>query len=268
MTPKHLFQGFSMGTSTVAVGGMWSKGTSAQCQMQALPESLGTWEQLKARLLRVDTCALCDASGKKARVVETVRPLNRGYKMVGLAFTVHLVPGDFLTNLVALEEAPEDNVLMIDAGLREGQDMVWPVTGAMFGELLAAEAERKGLAGMVIDGNCRDTPMTKSFQIPIYSRGFHPNAGTANKLGKTQTTIRMGSVEVCQGDIVIGDDDGVVVVSLEELEAWLPKAEAIIATESAILAQIRQGRSLLDMTNYHSHVAALQKSEQSALTFN
>ncbi len=121
----------------------------------------------------------------------------------------------------------------------------------MFGELLCAEAERKGLAGMVIDGNCRDTRMTMTFKIPIYSRGFHPNAGNAKKLGRTATTVQMGHVEVHHGDVVLGDDDGVVVATLEELDEWLPKAEAIVATESSILAQIRdQKRSLLDLTTY------------------
>jgi len=234
------------------------------------PASLGTWAELRARLLRVDACALCDGSGKAARVVETVRPLNSGYQMVGRAYTVELVPGDFLTNLVALEAAAAADVLMIDAGFREEEDKrSWPLNGGMFGELLAAEAERKGLAGVVIDGNCRDTPMTRTFSIPIYSRGFHPNAGTAQKLGKTQQDVKMGCAVVQHGDVVFGDDDGVVVASMAELEEWLPKAEAIVSMESAILAKIRnEGRSLIDMTSYYEHVKELKAGKESALGFN
>eukprot|EP00747_Dinoflagellata_sp_TGD_P075784 gnl/TRDRNA2_/TRDRNA2_158875_c0_seq3.p1 gnl/TRDRNA2_/TRDRNA2_158875_c0~~gnl/TRDRNA2_/TRDRNA2_158875_c0_seq3.p1 ORF type:complete len:142 (+),score=32.90 gnl/TRDRNA2_/TRDRNA2_158875_c0_seq3:60-428(+) len=121
---------------------------------------------------------------------------------------------------------------------------------------------------MVIDGNCRDTRMTMTFEIPIYSRGFHPNAGTAKKLGSIAKTVQLGCVEVHHGDVVLGDDDGVVVASLDELEEWLPKAEAIVATESAILTRIReQKRSLLDLTTYHAHVAAIKRGEESALEF-
>ena len=90
--------------------------------------------------------------------------------------------------------------------------------------------------------------------------------GTAKKLGRTATTVRMGCIEVHHGDVVLGDDDGVVVASLEELEEWLPRAEAIVASESSILAQIRdQKRSLIDLTNYHAHLAAIKRGEESAL---
>tara|TARA_B110000208_G_scaffold37578_1_gene49679 strand:+ start:292 stop:1002 length:711 start_codon:yes stop_codon:yes gene_type:complete len=226
-------------------------------------------KSLLTRLNCVDCCALCDASGKLARVVETVRPLRAGTKMAGRAFTVRLVPGDFLTNLVAIEKAQRGDVLMIDAGYRAGVEPHWPVTGGMFGELLAAEAQRKGLAGMVIDGNCRDTPMTRAFEIPIFSRGVHPNAGTATQLGAIGEPVQMGSVTVETGDLVLGDDDGIVVATEAELETWLPAAEAIVATESSILSQIQDdGRSLFEMTsNYEEHLAAVKRGEASKLGF-
>eukprot|EP01050_Picozoa_sp_SAG11_P006484 SAG11_NODE_505_length_8888_cov_12.479235_4_plen_236_part_00 len=158
-------------------------GSTAYPKMAGPPRSLGSWASLRKRLMKVDACALCDGSGKQARVVDTVRPLVRGRKMVGRAHTVELVPGDFLMNLVALEAAKAGDVLMIDAGFRGHEPPEWPIrcartcaqpsldhrctcelqiqmicsvhrSGGMFGELLAAEAERKGLAGMVIDGNC------------------------------------------------------------------------------------------------------------------
>jgi 4-hydroxy-4-methyl-2-oxoglutarate aldolase len=233
--------------------------------MPEIPPSLGSWESLRSRLSKVDTCALCDGSGKAARVVDTVKPLRprKGTKMVGRAHTVALFPGDFLMNLVALEAAAKDDVLMIDAGFRRDgpSPAEWPLSGGMFGELLAAEAERKGLAGMVIDGNCRDTPMTATFSIPIYSRGTHPNAGTAVKLGSTGQPVQMADVIVNHGDVVLGDDDGVVVCSLEELEQWLPAAEEIISAESGMLRRIRQGESLIGMTSYYSHVEALKAGQ-------
>merc|ERR1712194_82318 len=106
------------------------------------------------------------------------------------------------------------------------EDSTWPRNGGMFGELLANEAARKGVAGMVIDGNCRDTPVLLQMALPVFHRGTHPNAGTAHFRGASQLEVQMGSAAVRPGDYVLGDDDGVVVCSAAELEAWLPKAEA------------------------------------------
>ena len=102
------------------------------------------FSKLKPRLVSLDCCAVCDASEKQARVVNTVKPLKLGYKMAGIARTVRL-NGDFLTVLQALSEAKEDEVLMIDAGIRNAADIArWPGNGGMFGELLAMEAQRPG----------------------------------------------------------------------------------------------------------------------------
>merc|ERR1719387_991459 len=129
---------------------------------------------------------------------------------------------------------------MIDVGMRGGsEDAMWPKAGGMFGELLANEAQRRGVAGMVIDGNCRDTPILLEMTLPIYSRGRHPNAGTANRRGAAQCEISMGGASVHPGDFVLGDDDGVVVCSAEELRAWLPKAEAIQRVEAKMLSHVQ-----------------------------
>lgn len=205
---------------------------------------MSLFARLKPRLLKLDCCALCDASGKAARVVHTVKPLRSGYRMAGVARTVRL-DGDFLTVVQALKEAEADEVLMIDSGLRDGAP-AWPATGGMFGELLAAEAQRKKLGGLVIDGNCRDSAMLRELEIPVFSRGVHPNAGTATTLGQTQVPITMGGVEIHPGDIVLGDDDGVVVGTAAQIDEWLPVAEEIQAREAAVFAAVRAGRPLLD----------------------
>ncbi|CAJ1402366.1 unnamed protein product [Effrenium voratum] len=144
------------------------------------------------RLGELDTCALCDASGKKARVITTVRPLKPGYRMAGRVRTV-AVDGDFLEILAVLREVQPGEVVMIDASMRGGpEDSTWPRSGGLFGELLASEAQRRGVRGMVVDGNCRDTPMLRQMSLPVFCRGHHPNAGFAQKRGTSQVEIRMG----------------------------------------------------------------------------
>lgn len=215
------------------------------------------------RLRGMDTCALCDASVKRARAVATVKPLRQGYKMVGRVRTVH-VDGDFLEVICAIREAEPGDVLMIDASMRGlPEDSAWPRAGGLFGELLAYEALRRGVAGMVIDGNCRDTPITQHMDMPIYSRGTHPNAGTAWNRGRTQCEVLMGGVIVEPGEYVLGDDDGVVVCSEEELLEWLPKAEVIQQVEAGMLAHIQSGGSLFDkIPNFDEHLAALSRGDK------
>lgn len=224
-------------------------------------------QEVLARLSGMDTCALCDASGKKARVVRGIRPLKTGYHMVGRARTV-AIDGDFLEVLAAVHDASAGEVIMIDTCGGGEADASWPRAGGMFGELIANEAARKGVSGMVIDGNCRDTPLLLQMALPVYCRGHHPNAGTANKRGHTQVEIQIGGVAVKPGDYVLGDDDGIVVCSESELEAWLSKAEAIQAIEGKMLSHIEAGRSLFDkLPNFQEHLEAVRNGTKSSLKF-
>ena len=244
---------------TVAMAGMCSVSSPARCF---------STQDLPSRLTSMDTCALCDASGKKARVLYGLRPLKPGYHMVGRARTV-AIDGDFLEVLAAVNDAAPGEVIVIDASMRGGaEDGAWPRAGGMFGELIANEAARKGVKGMVIDGNCRDAPLLLQMALPVYCRGQHPNAGTANRRGRTQVDVQLCGVTVQPGDYVIGDDDGIVVCSERELQMWLSKAEAIQKTEGRMLSHVQAGGSLFDkLPNFQEHLEAVTHGRESALKF-
>src|SRR5262245_21221023 len=117
-------------------------------------------QDLLRRIGRLDPAALCDAN-KGVRVMEpAIRPVSGFRQMVGRAYTVRC-RDDFLTVLQALHDAGAGDVLVIDAG---------GGTHAMAGELFASEANRKGLAGIVIDGACRDTAKLAMMTFPVYAR--------------------------------------------------------------------------------------------------
>ena len=188
------------------------------------------------RLRALDTTTLIDAA-KHLRVMDPgIKPVATGRKLVGRAVTV-AANGGLLPVLDGLERAGAGDVLVVDGG---GEPP------ALAGELFASEAQRKGLAGIVIDGYCRDTNELRAIELPFYARGHVPNAFGPGTEAQPTGPVRCGGVEVAPGDVLVGDDDGIVVGTAGELTAALDAAEALQATERSILAGIRAGTSLFD----------------------
>jgi regulator of RNase E activity RraA len=103
--------------------------------------------------------------------------------------------------------------------------------------------------------------------LPIYSLGTIPRAVGARRIPITQQPVRLGDVEVRPGEILIGDDDGIVVLSDSELNAALDAAEAIQQREAAIRADILDGGSLFEQLNFTEHVGNLSAGRPSSLAF-
>ena len=216
--------------------------------------------EMKQRLLQLDTACVCDADKEEGllRVVDPeIRPIPTGLKLVGRAHTVRCQE-DFLSVLKALRDAEAGDVIVIDS---KGSQK------ALTGELFPTEAKRKGLAGIVIDGACRDTVAIRQIGLPYYARSVNCAAGTTNRVFETQVTICCGGVVVRPGDILFGDDDGLIVGSLQDFAETIPTAEQIQAKEEKLLEGMRQGRSLFQMINFEEHCAQLEAGEESRLEF-
>jgi 4-hydroxy-4-methyl-2-oxoglutarate aldolase len=209
------------------------------------------------RLGRVDTTSLVDA-GRGLRVLPAaIRPVRRGVQVVGRALTVD-ARGDLMSVLAGLQQSGPGDVLVVAAGSAEH---------AVAGELFATEAQRRGVAGIVIDGLCRDSRTLAELELPVFARGVAPTACPAQAAPVVQVPIQIGPVEVRPGDLVLGDDDGLVVASEEEVRAVLEAAEAIQRREVALRTEIAAGSSLFDRINYDEHVAAVRAGTESRLTF-
>jgi len=216
-----------------------------------------TTENLLHRLGRLSTTSLVDASPTLRILPARLRPVVPGRHLVGRVVTAR-ANRDLMSVIHALRESGPGDVLVVDAG---GDDR------AVAGELFGTEALRRGLAGLVILGRSRDTATLAGLPLPIWSTGSAPNAYAAKSLPETGITLSLDGVRVDPGELVIGDDDGLVVGSESELGAAVDGAEAIETREKGLQARMLDGASLFDVMNYDEHLAALRDGRPGGLAF-
>jgi len=174
---------------------------------------------------------IADEMGRMFCLDAAIRPLNTA-PLLGTAFTVRARPGCNLMLHRALDMAePGDVVIVEDQGDQ---------TNALTGENMMLWAERRGLAGVIVDGAVRDLESIGQMRFPVYSRGINPRGPHKSGPGEINVPISCGGVVVNPGDILVGDQDGVVVIAPADAQAVLAKArkklEKEIATRKAIAA--------------------------------
>lgn len=212
---------------------------------------------LREALLALDTSVLADADKSLRVLAPTLRPVAPGLKLVGIARTV-VAEEDFLTVIQAIDESVPGEVLVVDT--RDSRR-------AVLGELFSIEARRRGLAGIVVDGPVRDVATLRTLDLPIWARSFCPCSGTTRRLFATQVPIACGGVEIAPGDVLVGDDDGIVVATAAEFAQLVPRAQQIAAAEAELRRRMAAGDGLVSMLNYAEHRAAIARGEESALAF-
>lgn len=183
-----------------------------------------------------------EAMGRTGAMERTIKPLARGMKICGPAFTVKAQAGDNVMILKAMREARPGDVIVVDCGR-------CPESGP-FGELAAAECQTKGLGGFVTTGSVRDTAEIIAMGFPVFSSGISIVGTVKESLGLINHPISAGGVIVHPGDIILGDDDGIVVIPLAGAADALEKSDARVAKEAKTLEKIRAGGSIFDIYGY------------------
>ncbi len=164
-----------------------------------------------------------------------------GRSMAGTALTVRTRPGDNLVVHKALDLAQPGDVLVIDA---RGE-----TENAILGELMCSYAVTRSIAGIVVDGAIRDSAALSRGILPVFARGVSHLGPYKSGPGEVYGPVQVGGMTVHDGDLVVGDGDGVVVVPRARAETVLKAAEAIVAKEDGQARAIANGtwdRSWID----------------------
>jgi regulator of RNase E activity RraA len=196
-----------------------------------------------ARVRALSTSALSDALDRLgiAGQAPGIVPLDRSFRLAGRAWTLRYGPvgqdrgtvGDYIDDL-----GPGDVVVLDNQGR---------VDATVWGDLLTVTAHRRGVAGTVIDGVCRDVDRSVTLGYPIFSRGNWMRTGKDRvRVEATQVPVSIGGIRVEPGDLLLGDGDGLVAVPAARVDDVLAVAEEIERAEDAIRAAIEGGASLRD----------------------
>lgn len=182
---------------------------------------------------------LCSADTAVRVMSSDIRSLALGTKICGLAKTVLTQPAQNEAIHRAVKEAEVGQVLVIESA---PDDKV-----ALFGDILARGCSNRGLVGAVIDGAVRDSPEIRRMKFPTFCRSVSPLGPAKTIKGRSDIEITCGGIIVRPGDIVVGDDDGVVVVPYEMVEIVARKAAQIVRKEEDIISRIINGESTYDI---------------------
>lgn len=166
-----------------------------------------------------------------------IRPYNKTL-LCGTAFTVKAPAGDNLMFHKALDMAQEGDVIVV-SGICGGQR-------SFSGEIMARYAKYKNLGGFVIDGYIRDQAGIEKLDFPVYARGSMPNGPLKNGPGEINVPVACGGQVVFPGDILVGDEDGIVVIRPEYAEQILEKTLMLEAAEMKKIQGLNEGVNMLN----------------------
>lgn len=161
-----------------------------------------------------------------------IRPFNET-PLIGSAFTVKTRTDDNLMLHKAIDMAVPGDIIVVDA---QGD-----TTHAITGELMVMWAQKRGIAGMVIDGAIRDAGAIRKLTIPVYAAGVTPAGPYKDGPGEINVPVSCGGVTVKPGDILVGDEDGIVVIDPHYAPEILEKARKTMEKEAGVMADIKNG---------------------------
>lgn len=177
---------------------------------------------------------ISDVLGPGHLLAPRIRPMGRDVHMVGSALTLQLPPGDNLGMHLAVRLARPGEVIIAD---QAGTQL-----GAPVGEIIATAAQAKGVAGIVLDGVVRDVAQLRRMPMPVFAIGVWAQQCAKHGPARVGHPVVCAGVRVAPGDIIVGDDDGVVVIPTARAAEVVDGVRHRLAAESRRLAAIADGK--------------------------
>lgn len=194
---------------------------------------------LVAQFKGIPTSILSDSMNRFQAMDAGIKALKTGTRLVGVAFTLQTMESANWETHQALTLAQAGDVLVVAA---RGS-----LNAAVWGHVMTAASKQIGLAGVVIDGCIRDAEENRADSLPIFCRGVAPAGPHKGWQGNINVPVACAGVVVKAGDIIVGDDDGIVVVPQEHAQEVLAEALERIKTEENWYQRIAAGEKTADI---------------------
>lgn len=193
-------------------------------------------QALVMRLSEAPTGWIVDSNGRRGALDYRIRPLTAAKRFCGVALPVWSRARDNLAPYAAIQFAKPGDVMIIATDAYEEASVV--------GDILVGMAKNQGVSAFVTDGVVRDIDGLNGVGIPVFARGLSPNSPGKDGPGTIGLPITLGGVAVNPGDIIVGDQDGVVVVAREALESVVAALAEVKAKEDKMEKLVAGGAKL------------------------
>ena len=259
LNSETVAQAIKAGAEIVIVGGAIIKAAKPAEAAKAIKKAMSSGKKVKSDLykrykpneirqafMKVSTPNIMDAVHRKGAMIG-INPVNRpAIKIAGPAFTIRTADGDWAKAVEAIDKAKKGDILVIEAG--SGHTAVW-------GELASWSCIKRGIQAVVIDGAIRDVEDIRSIGFPAWSRNISPHAGEPKGFGELGVEITVGGQTVHDGDWIVGDQSGIVVIPKERAQESANRSLDVFERENRIREEIKRGSTL-------SKVLELEKWEK------
>lgn len=187
-------------------------------------------------LASLSSSIVADAAAGRGVIAPGLQRFAGKGTAAGRAVTAACAEGSLVAVFSALDAARPGDFLCISA----------PGASAYLGDLLAADLVRRDLAGIIVDGLIRDRAAIANLPITVLARGVTPVARRGREPGLSMIPVEIGGVTVHPGDWIVADDDGVVVVAPDDVEAIVATAQEHARIEERIMAHIAAGATIME----------------------